>query len=141
MTRSAPLHVHRVKKGDGELGLRFGPSEKYFGVVNVGEPEEIIKELREHPEYGIIVAEPDGHTEFLFDAIKSERSTIHILIGAKKFMEGWSSYRVSTMGLLNVGKTEGSQIIQLFGRGVVQRKESRDYPHTEKKQRHRTSAT
>ena len=52
------------------------------------------------------------------DAIKSERSTIHILIGAKKFMEGWSSYRVSTMGLLNVGKTEGSQIIQLFGRGV-----------------------
>ena len=63
MTRSAPLHVHRVKKGDGELGLGFGPSEKYFGVVNVGEPEEIIKELREHPEYGIIVAEPDGHTD------------------------------------------------------------------------------
>src|SRR3546814_864743 len=28
------------------------------------------------------------------------------------------SWRVSTMGLMNVGQTEGSQIIQLFGRGV-----------------------
>lgn len=41
-----------------------------------------------------------------------------MLIGAKKFIEGWSSWRVSSMGLLNVGKGEGSQVIQLFGRGV-----------------------
>ena len=40
------------------------------------------------------------------------------MIGSKKFTEGWSSWRVSTMGLLNMGKSEGSQIIQLFGRGV-----------------------
>ncbi|MBP8293141.1 MAG: hypothetical protein KAX65_10235, partial [Caldilineaceae bacterium] len=33
-------------------------------------------------------------------------------------MEGWNSYRVSNMGLLNIGRSEGSQIIQLFGRGV-----------------------
>jgi hypothetical protein len=41
-----------------------------------------------------------------------------LLIGSKKFTEGWSSWRVSTMGLMNVGKGEGAQIIQLFGRGV-----------------------
>lgn len=35
-----------------------------------------------------------------------------------KPVEGWNSWRVSTMGLMNVGQTEGSQIIQLFGRGV-----------------------
>jgi hypothetical protein len=40
------------------------------------------------------------------------------LIGSRKFTEGWSSWRVSTMGLLNMGQGEGSQIIQLFGRGV-----------------------
>lgn len=40
------------------------------------------------------------------------------LNGSKKFTEGWSSWRVSTMGLMNVGKGEGAQIIQLFGRGV-----------------------
>ena len=34
------------------------------------------------------------------------------------YSEGWSSWRVSTMGLMNVGKGEGAQIIQLFGRGV-----------------------
>ena len=33
-------------------------------------------------------------------------------------MEGWNSWRVSNMGLLNIGKSEGSLIIQLFGRGV-----------------------
>jgi hypothetical protein len=33
-------------------------------------------------------------------------------------MEGWNSWRVSNMGLLNIGRQEGSQIIQLFGRGV-----------------------
>lgn len=41
-----------------------------------------------------------------------------MLIGSRKFTEGWSSWRVSTMGLLNMGQGEGSQIIQLFGRGV-----------------------
>ena len=43
---------------------------------------------------------------------------MHLLIVSKKFTEGWSSWRVSTMGLMNVGKGEGAQIIQLFGRGV-----------------------
>ena len=35
-----------------------------------------------------------------------------------KFTESWNSWRVSTMGLMNVGSTEGSQIIRLFGRGI-----------------------
>jgi hypothetical protein len=33
-------------------------------------------------------------------------------------LEGWDCWRVSTMGLMHVGRSEGSQIIQLFGRGV-----------------------
>src|SRR3546814_19182052 len=45
-------------------------------------------------------------------------SRLNVLIGSRKFTEGWSSWRVSTMGLLNMGQGEGSQIIQLFGRGV-----------------------
>src|SRR5690606_13090306 len=48
----------------------------------------------------------------------SPESAVSILIGAKKFIEGWSSWRVSTMGLLNLGRGEGPQVIQLFGRGV-----------------------
>ena len=54
----------------------------------------------------------------LFAQINEHQSLVIILIGSRKFTEGWSSWRVSTMGLLNMGKGEGSQIIQLFGRGV-----------------------
>jgi hypothetical protein len=50
--------------------------------------------------------------------LNNKDSQLHVLIGSRKFTEGWSSWRVSTMGLLNMGKGEGSQIIQLFGRGV-----------------------
>ena len=62
-----------------------------------------------------------GDREFsgsLFHEINKPHSTVNVLIGSKKFTEGWNSWRVSTMGLMNVGQTEGSQIIQLFGRGV-----------------------
>ena len=54
----------------------------------------------------------------LFDSINTPDTTIEVLVGARKFMEGWNSWRVSSMGLMNVGRREGSQIIQLFGRGV-----------------------
>jgi len=54
----------------------------------------------------------------LFDGINDPGTKIDVLIGAKKFMEGWNSWRVSNMGLLNIGRKEGAQIIQLFGRGV-----------------------
>ncbi len=54
----------------------------------------------------------------LFQSLNEPSSRVNLLIGSKKFTEGWSSWRVSTMGLMNVGKGEGAQIIQLFGRGV-----------------------
>jgi len=62
--------------------------------------------------------EQDAISDSLFDSIKRENSTINILIGSKKFIEGWDTWRVSCMGLLNIGKGECPQIIQLFGRGV-----------------------
>jgi len=57
-------------------------------------------------------------TNSLFLTINNPQSHINILIGSKKFIEGWNSWRVSSMALMNIGKSEGSQIIQLFGRGV-----------------------
>ena len=60
----------------------------------------------------------DRFQSSLFSEINEPDSSINILIGSKKFIEGWSSWRVSAMGLLNMGKGEGPQVIQLFGRGV-----------------------
>jgi hypothetical protein len=65
----------------------------------------------------MLVDEKDFSTS-LFHDINSKGSKVNVLIGSKKFSEGWSSWRVSTMGLLNIGRGEGSEIIQLFGRGV-----------------------
>lgn len=51
-----------------------------------------------------------GEREFsgsLFHEINMPLSKVNLLIGSKKFTEGWSSWRVSTMGLMNVGQTEG----------------------------------
>src|SRR3546814_20093184 len=63
-------------------------------------------------------SERDDFGGALFGKLNNKDSRLNVLIGSRKFTEGWSSWRVSTMGLLNMGQGEGSQIIQLFGRGV-----------------------
>ena len=103
-----------LKGADGEVALRLGTGNEPFGVINVGDDAKLVKLCDEK---GLAT----GEREFagtLFHEINQPHSTVHLLIGSKKFAEGWSSWRVSTMGLMNVGKGEGAQIIQLFGRGV-----------------------
>jgi hypothetical protein len=111
---SAPLHLINLKNAAGEIALRCG-SDEYFGVINIGDDAQFIK---------LVDNETNIHTGkddvggSLFGSINQKNSNINLLIGAKKFIEGWNSWRVSNMGLLNIGKSEGTQIIQLFGRGV-----------------------
>lgn len=110
----ATLHLDNLKGIDGEIGMRVGNGE-YFGIINVGDSAGVIRKCEEN---GISTMTMDYSEKSLFATINKPKSSLNILIGSKKFTEGWSSWRVSTMGLLNVGRSEGSQIIQLFGRGV-----------------------
>jgi len=110
------LHLCDIRGHPGELGLRAGDAQDYFGLVYIGDTAAF-KKLVENDDAGIVLEE-DAITDSLFAGINEPDTTINILIGAKKFMEGWNSWRVSNMGLLNIGRSEGSQIIQLFGRGV-----------------------
>jgi len=110
------LHLCDIRGRAGELGLKVGESEDYFGLIYIGDTSTF-KRLVEEDDSGIQVEE-DVIAESLFDRINDPDTTINVLVGAKKFMEGWNSWRVSNMGLLNIGRTEGSEIIQLFGRGV-----------------------
>ena len=110
---SGALHIEDLKGADGEIGLKLGENE-YFGVINVGDSAKLTKLCEAN---GIQISAKEFNSQ-LFSTINNEDSNLNILIGSKKFSEGWSSWRVSTMGLMNVGKKEGSQIIQLFGRGV-----------------------
>lgn len=109
----ARLHVDDLKGADGELGLRVGDGD-YFGVINVGDDRALLKLCEEN---NLNISEREFASS-LFSNINSRDSKINMLIGSKKFSEGWNSWRVSTMGLMNVGRNEGSEIIQLFGRGV-----------------------
>ena len=107
------LHLDELKGQDGEIGLRVGDGD-YFGVINIGITSDF-KKLCEEQELDLTTKE---FSYSLFHAINKDDSKINFLIGSRKFSEGWSSWRVSSMGLLNMGKSEGAQVIQLFGRGV-----------------------
>ena len=108
------LYVENLKGATGEVALSLGAENDAFGVINVGEDAKLVKLCEDA---GLATGEPE-FSGSLFHEINKPHSTVNLLIGSKKFTEGWSSWRVSTMGLMNVGKGEGAQIIQLFGRGV-----------------------
>ncbi len=115
------LHMVRIKGDSGELVLKAGSTDKHFGLINVGDAKGLAEHitLQSKAEHFSTIAVTDS--DFLapqFASVKDSDSPITLLIGARKFIEGWDCWRVSTLGLMRVGKSEGSQIIQLFGRGV-----------------------
>ena len=115
------LKLVNIKGSKGELSLRVGEAEP-FGLINIGDDASFFKLSEDAKEFD---NETDEFGGSLFHTINRKDSRLHVLIGSRKFTEGWSSWRVSPMGLLNMGQGEGSQIIQLFGRGV--RLKGRDY--------------
>lgn len=111
------LHLVELKGGSGELALKVGAGERYFGLINVGKPSELVN-LCKSESIPYLEYEEAHFTDSLFQQLDKVDSPINLLIGAKKFSEGWNSFRVSTMGLMKIGQGEGPEIIQLFGRGV-----------------------
>ncbi len=108
------LHVEYLKGADGELALKLGNNDP-FGVINVGDAKKLY-DLCDATEG--LVAEERDFAGSLFRRINDADSRISLLIGSRRFTEGWNSWRVSTLGLMKIGQSEGAQIIQLFGRGV-----------------------
>ncbi|MHC1590702.1 MAG: DEAD/DEAH box helicase family protein [Candidatus Helarchaeales archaeon] len=125
------IELHEIKNADGEIGLKTSLGGKYFGVINVGD----VRSLKKLIKVSEIEIKEDHFSQSLFFGLDKNESPINILIGSKKFIEGWNSWRVSNMGLINMGKGEGPQIIQLFGRGIrlkgknysLKREENPDY--------------
>lgn len=109
------LHVEAIKQVQGEIAMKIGEYGDYFGVINIGDTANLIKACEAN---GIVSRSDEFIATSLFSNINNKDSKVRILIGSRKFTEGWNSWRVSTMGLINFAKGEGSQAIQLFGRGV-----------------------
>ena len=116
-TTAGGLRIADVRGHDGELGLKVSGSEDYFGLIYIGDTARF-KNLVMNDDSGIVVEDDAITADSLFSEIADPDTKIEMLVGSRKFSEGWNSWRVSNMGLLNMGRSEGSQIIQLFGRGV-----------------------
>jgi superfamily II DNA or RNA helicase len=114
------LSLDRIKGESGEVALRVGTGETPFGLINVGDAKSLCDHVVEvAAQNGTrLTVEDSDFTEAMFASVKDSTSPVNLLIGSKKFVEGWDCWRVSTLGLMHVGRSEGSQIIQLFGRGV-----------------------
>lgn len=116
-TSNQRLNIIRVAANSGELKLQVGENTP-FALINVGDEAPLFKLFEEKSQDLYLNTRNDEFTASVFPTLNDKDSKVNLLIGSRKFTEGWSSWRVSTMGLLNMGRGEGSQIIQLFGRGV-----------------------
>lgn len=110
------LQFCAIPGAKGEAVLRVSNGDP-FGLIYVGDVIPKLRDIIQGVEPGIASIEESTLGRF-FPEVAGAASPINILIGAKKFMEGWSSWRVSGMGLLHVGRSEGPLVFQLFGRGV-----------------------
>ena len=111
------LHVVYLTAGEGELHLRVADNPP-FGVVNVGDSAALHKLLTGSDSPDFDVDREQGFAARLFADVDRPDSTVNVVIGARRFIAGWNSWRVGTMGLMHVGVGEGPEIIQMFGRGV-----------------------
>ncbi|PIZ50566.1 hypothetical protein COY27_06815 [Candidatus Woesearchaeota archaeon CG_4_10_14_0_2_um_filter_33_13] len=109
---SKKLGLHQLD-ADGEIGLKF--KDKWFGVINVGDVSGVLKEIEKKCQQ--VNIEKSSTKKSLFEEV-DDNDEINFILGSKKFIEGWNCFRISAMGIMNMGKSEGAQIIQLFGRGV-----------------------
>ncbi|MDE0681943.1 MAG: restriction endonuclease subunit R, partial [Candidatus Poribacteria bacterium] len=114
------LSLERLMGESGEVALKAGAAQEPFGLINVGDAKGLCDHMEEVARFSgtPLSVEDSDFTEAMFVGIRESSSPVNLLIGSKKFIEGWDCWRVSTMGLMHVGRSEGTQIIQLFGRGV-----------------------
>ena len=108
-----------------EIYLSWGDGG-YWGIVNVGNGDKFFNDCEGHPELMdahkqplvLLRKVPIVERRFQFGDIDLPGSPINVLVGSRKFAEGWNCFRVSVIGLINLGSSKGNKIIQIFGRGV-----------------------
>ena len=101
--------ILEYKLNDKEVGLKVENSKEYFGVINVGNVTNLGRELADDKITGTLI------NDFF---TKGDNETINIVIAARILIEGWDTQRISSLSLFDFGKSKGSLIVQLFGRGV-----------------------
>ncbi len=122
---SGKLTLTRSPGIQDEIWLSWGDGA-YWGLINVGNGDKFFSDCDEHPHLHNAGGEPlitltkagIVNPRYHFSAIDDPASPINLLVGSRKFAEGWNCFRVSIIGLINLGSSKGNKIIQIFGRGV-----------------------
>lgn len=113
---SGVLTLKRPSGEIAEIRLHAGSAEKPFGLINVGDAPGLMHRFEGRED--VRCENSQFAAGAIFRTLNDADSSVNVLIGSRKFIAGWDCWRVSMLGLMNIGRGEGSQIIQLFGRGV-----------------------
>lgn len=113
---SGSLTLKRPTGEGSEIRLHVGSADQPFGLINVGDAPGLLKLFDGRRD--IRCEDSLFASGAIFRTLNDADSPVNVLIGSRKFISGWDCWRVSMLGLMNIGRGEGSQIIQLFGRGV-----------------------
>jgi hypothetical protein len=114
---TGPLVLARNPSVEDELLLSFGDGERW-GIVNVGDAAGFFRDFNTDGLDAVKREDAITDERYRFQNVDRPSSPINVLIGSRKFSEGWNCFRLSVTGLLNLGSSKGNQIIQIFGRGV-----------------------
>jgi hypothetical protein len=80
-------------------------------MINIGDAADVRKRLEKAVR---IEVNEDVMTASLLERLSRADSPINMLMGGKTFIEGWSRWRVSSVGPLRLGKGQGSQAPAVF---------------------------
>jgi superfamily II DNA or RNA helicase len=114
---TGPLVLARNPSVEDELLLSYGDGEKW-GIVNVGDAAKFFRDFDTEDLDAVKREDAITDERYRFQNVDRRDSPINVLVGSRKFSEGWNCFRLSVTGLLNLGSSKGNQIIQIFGRGV-----------------------
>ena len=112
------LEVEKMKNNDlKEIWLRVSWQNNYFGLVYVWNPDDIINWIKS---FSYIKEGVENNFRTQQDSLFRDinNSWLSMIVWSKKFIMWWNNYRVSTMGLLEIGIGEGPTIIQVLWRWV-----------------------
>jgi len=85
------LTLSRIKGESGEIALKVGAAGEPFGLINVGDAKGLCDHVVEVAEdQGTSVDVTDSEfTGAMFAGVRESSSPVNLLIGSKKFIEGW----------------------------------------------------
>lgn len=90
------LRLERLTGDSGEIILRMGTATEPFGLINVGDANSLANHIEKSFGKTDVPLEvsTSEFSEPRFDEVKDSKSPFNLLLGSRKFIEGWDCWRV-----------------------------------------------